>query len=246
MNYDDIFIETNIPALLNEEEVKKYFLNYKLGDKNARKILIEGNIRLVIAEVLKKFNTTSYDRKDLISTGLIGLIKSIDTFDLSKKVKFTTYAIRCIDNEILMFIRKNKKYKNDESIDREFNFDEDNNVVILQNIIQSENSDFVLEYENKEVYRTIRETIDELSERDRYIVVLYFGFLENRTYTQLEISKKLNISQPYVSRIISEILKKLGKELQEKGAIECDEIIKHYDNYSNHMIEKTKVKLKIK
>ena len=220
MNTNELFIDGHkLPKPLSKKEVYELLDKIKQGDEKARAKLVEHNIRLVLSEVTGKFSTVEYDKKDLVSIGNVGLMKAIITFDTSKKVEFSTYAIRCIDNEILMFLRKLKKYANDDSLDRTINHDKDGNELKIEDTL-SDDTDIVEEYTDNETHRIIREVVKDLPDRDRKIIMLHFGFYNDETHTQREIAEMLSISQSYVSRLITKIVKRVGKILEEKGLIE--------------------------
>ena len=220
MNTNELFIDGHkLPKPLTKQEVYDLLDKIKQGDEKARTTLVEHNIRLVLSEVTKKFITVEYDKKDLVSIGNVGLMKAIATFDTSKNVEFSTYAIRCIDNEILMFLRKLKKYENDDSLDRTINHDKTGNELKIEDIL-SDDTDIVEEYTDNETHRIIREVVKDLPDHDRKIIMLHFGFYNDKTHTQREIANMLSISQSYVSRLIRKIVKQIGKILEEKGLIE--------------------------
>lgn len=220
MNTDELFVDGHkLPHPLSKEEVFELIQKVNRGSKEARDKLISHNIRLVLYEVTNKFQNVNYDKKDLVSIGNIGLLKAIDTYDLSKEFEFATYAARCIDNEILMFLRKLKKDQNIDSLDRVIFHDKDGSEIRLEDKL-SDNSDLVEDHENKITNNIIREVINELPERDKKIIMLHFGFYNDKVYTQSEIADMFNISQSYVSRLIQKIVKKIGKILESKGVIE--------------------------
>ena len=204
MNYDDLFIESKLPNPLNNKELISYFEKMRAGDKLAREIIIRHNIKLVLNQILKKFGNSQYEKKELVSIGLIGLVKSVDTFDISKDKQFSTYATRCIDNEILMFMRKGKKYSKEQSLDT----------------LSDETADFVAEYERKESIKIIRELVNELEGREKEIILLYFGFYDDKQYTQEEIANIFDISRAYVQRLIQNTLNNLSIKLNQKGIVE--------------------------
>lgn len=210
---------TQLPKPLSKEEIHECFEKYRLGDLNARKKIINHNIRLVISEVKRKFSNTMYEENELISSGLLGLVKAVDTFDISRNLLFATYAVKCIDNEILMFMRNGKKWINDYSLEATINTDFDGKELKLEDVISDDSCDLVLDYEKKEDYKIVRKIEEELPERERLIIMMYFGFIDNKLYNQEEISHKLNISQSYISRLITKILKKI-KEKFENDNIE--------------------------
>lgn len=213
--FDELFIEKKLSAPLSEEELYYYFEKYKSGDENAREIIIQHNITFVIYQVLHKFNNTTYDKKDLISVGLIGLIKSVDTFDISKNVQFVTYSRKCINNEILMFIRKNKKYMKVKSLDFTIRINDEGNEIPILDTISDIHSDFVLTLEDNEYHQAIRNIVEQLPELEKYIVMKYFGFIDNQSMNQHEIAKELGLSQPYVSKIIKKVLKNIKDKLEK-------------------------------
>lgn len=220
MNTNELFIDSHkLPKPLTKQEIYDLLDKIKQGDEKATATLVEHNIRLVLSEVTKKFITVEYDKKDLVSIGNIGLMKAITTFDTSKKVEFSTYAIRCIDNEILMFLRKLKKYANDDSLDRIINHDKTGNELKIEDTL-SDDTDIVEEYTDNETHRIIREVVKDLPDRDRKIIMLHFGFYNDETHTQREIANMLSISQSYVSRLIRKTVKQVGKILEEKELIE--------------------------
>ena len=185
-----------LPEPLTKEE-EDYFLKLKeSGDNNAKEKLIEHNLRLVVF-LAKKYENTGVELEDLVSIGSIGLIKGINTFSSDKNIKLATYCSRCIDNEILMYLRKNKKLKNEVSIDQTLSYDTDGNELRLEDIIGTDDKELI-----------IREILS-LKPRDREIMILRYGLLGNNEYTQKEVADKLHISQSYISRIEKKVIKKL-------------------------------------
>lgn len=220
MNTDELFIDGyKLPKPLSKQEVYELLKKIKQGDELAREKFVEHNIRLVLYEVTGRFKSVEYDKKDLVSIGNVGLMKAITTFDTSKKVEFATYATRCIDNEILMFLRKLKKDQNVDSLDRTINHDKDGNELKIEDIIIDE-TDIVEEYTDNETHQILRQIVKDLPDRDREIIMLHFGFYNDKTHTQKEIADMMSISRSYVSRLITKIVKKLGQQLQQKGVIE--------------------------
>lgn len=215
--YEDLFLEENVPRALTQEELYEYFERYKNGDFSAREVIINGNIRLVLHQVIKKYLNTVYDKKELVSIGVVGLIKAVDNYDISKNFKFATYAARCINNEINMFIKKGKKYINDISFEKALCVDENGNEMKFEEILNDESSDFVLDYERQEICLIVRDLVESLSGRDKEIIELYFGFGDNEPFSQREIAEKFNISQVYVSKILKRILKKFSEQLKRLG-----------------------------
>ncbi len=220
MNNYELFIDGyKLPQPLIKDELDKLIKEACSGSKEARDKLIIHNIRLVLYEVANRFKNVGYDKKDLISIGSIGLVKAVNTYDMTKEVKFATYAVRCIDNEILMFLRKVKHDKNIDSIDKVFFYGEDGSEFKLEDIL-SDDSDLVTDHENSETYKIIRQLINQLPDKDKEIIMLRFGFYNDRIYTQKEIADKFHISQPHVYRLITKIVNKLGKQLEYVGVAE--------------------------
>ena len=203
------------PEPLDSEEEKKYLELLKNGDEDARNILIERNLRLV-AHVCKKYATSKVDQDDLISIGTIGLIKGINSFDNSKGVRLATYVSRCIDNEILMYLRSTKKLGAEVYLEDPIGKDKDDNTVTLQEVL--ENSDKNIEDEVdlklkvKQLYEKMK---DVLKTREKTILELRFGLNGNKPQTQNEIASNMGISRSYVSRIETKAINKLAKEMRE-------------------------------
>lgn len=221
MEYNKLFIQADLPEPFTIEELYYHFEKMHAGDLQARKEIIERNIRFVIMEVNSKFsNVPNLDVEELFCVGVIGLIKSVDTFDISKEFRFATYAVKCIDNEILMFLRKSKKHMHDDYLGRPLNVDLEGSELTVQDIIFDDNADFALDYEKRESYAIIRRIVSELPERDKDVIMWYFGFLDGRPLTQKEIAELLGISQSYVCRMVTKILKKIEIKLQLEGIVE--------------------------
>lgn len=237
MSTFDWFIDrNNLPKALSKKDIYELLDKINQGDDSARKTLIEHNIRLVLYEVKNKFNSVEYDKRDLVSIGTIGLLKAIKSFDTEKNVEFATYATRCIDNEILMFLRKIKKDQNIDSLNRIISNDKDGSELKIEDII-SDDTDIIEEYNDKETYQIIRQIVKELPDRDREIIMLYFGFYNDKTYTQREISDKLSISQSYVCRLIDKIVKKIGFKLEQAEGINKKASIKNKEKLPNSKME---------
>ena len=220
MNTDGIFIDIDkLPQLLSKSQLNQLLDRVKLGDEEAIKMVAEHNIRLVLHEVNNRFKSVEYDKKDLVSIGNVGLMKAITTFDKSKKVEFSTYAIKCIDNEILVFLRKLKKDQKADSLDKIITCDKEGNEVKIEDTISDE-TDIAENYEKIITYKIIREVVQELPDRDREIIGLYFGFYNNEIHTQKEIADMMSISQSNISKSITKIVKKIGIQLKNLGVIE--------------------------
>ncbi len=183
-------------------------------EDQAKSILIEHNLRLVVY-IAKKFDNTGVGVEDLISIGSIGLIKSINTFNPDKNIKLATYASRCIENEILMYLRRNNKTKMEVSIDEPLNVDWDGNELLLSDILGTDEDVIYKDIENEVERKLLLKAIDKLSEREKTIINLRFGLgaPDGREMTQKEVAELLGISQSYISRLEKKIMKRLKKEL---------------------------------
>ena len=200
------------PDPLTKEDEDKYVNLMFHGDKEARNILIERNLRLV-AHIVKKFETKNIDTDDLISIGTIGLIKGIDTYKENKSTKITTYAARCIQNEILMYFRSNKKNQNNISINDSIGYDKEGNEINLIDILKNEESEDIADIIHKDDnIRLLNKYLKILSKREKDIIVKRYGLFLQDEKTQKEIAKELNISRSYVSRIEKRALTKILRE----------------------------------
>ena len=193
---------------LSKEEEDYYVKLKDEGSLEAKEKLIEHNLRLVVF-LSKKYENTNIDLEDLVSIGSIGLIKAINTFRGNKNIKLATYASRCIDNEILMFLRKNKKIKSEVSIDQALTLDAEGNELHLEDIIGTDKDIISKEIEGEYDKQVMLKEILSLKPRDREIMILRYGLLGTDEYTQKEVAEKLGISQSYISRIEKKVIKKL-------------------------------------
>ena len=193
--------------LTKEDEIKYVQLSMK-GDKIAREILIEHNLRLVVF-LSKKYDNTMIDLEDLVSIGTIGLIKGVNTYKLDKNIKLATYASRCIDNEILMYLRKNKKRRTENSFEDSLSYDQEGNELHLEDILGTEKDNVTKKIEDKELEKLLYKELDKLKERDKLIMILRYGLYNSLEYTQKEVAEKLGISQSYISRIEKKVIKRL-------------------------------------
>ena len=201
----------SFPIPLSTKEEQQYILLCKNGDLNARKILIERNLRLV-AHIVKKYNSNEREVDDLISIGTIGLIKAIDTFDADKGIRLATYASRCIDNELLMMLRSGKKQSRDVYLYEPIGSDKEGNEINLLDVIESVDEDVVENMELSENIKRLYQFLDlVLTRREKDIIVLRYGLDGKNEVTQREIAETLGISRSYVSRIEKKALKKLKK-----------------------------------
>lgn len=201
-----------LPAPLSAEEEKDCVARLSGGDKEAREKLIEHNLRLVVY-IAKKFESSNVDIDDLISVGTIGLIKAVNSFDGSKQIKLATYASRCIENEILMYLRKVVRTKSEMSLDEPLNVDWEGNVLLLSDVLGTDNDVTCKDVENDEEKDILIKTFKRLPPRERQIVKLRFGLLGAQKKTQKEIADLMGISQSYISRLEKKVMKKLKKEL---------------------------------
>ncbi len=203
------------PEPLTPKEEEEYINKYMKGDLEARDVLITRNLRLV-AYIVKKYATTNVDQDDLISIGTIGLIKGLEKFNNQKGTKLSTYISRCIDNEILMYLRSNKKTKNETSINNIIGQDKEGNELSYINILEYEQKDIEHELDLKQNIKTLYSKMKSiLKDREKYIIELRFGLNGQKEKTQNEIGKELGISRSYVSRIETKALGKLKKAIQE-------------------------------
>ncbi|MBC8588489.1 RNA polymerase sporulation sigma factor SigE [Paratissierella segnis] len=201
----------SLPPPLSAEEELFYLENLKKDD-SIKSILIERNLRLVVY-IARKFENTKVSIEDLISIGTIGLIKAVNTFDPDKKIKLATYASKCIENEILMYLRKTSKIKNEISFDEPLNTDWDGNELLLSDILGTD-GDVIFKYLEDEVdKKLLSQAIDKLSNREKTIVELRFGLSSGLERTQKEVADLLGISQSYISRLEKRIIKRLRKEI---------------------------------
>ena len=207
MRCEDFFIEEEFPKALKDTELIDYFEKMHNGDEKAREIIINHNIRLVLTQIFKNFYNSPYEKKELFSIGLFGLIKSVDTFDISKNIKFSTYSSICINNAIKVFIREERKKIKTQSFNTVLKYDNEGNNITIEDTLSDDN-DLVLNYEKKETIQIIKDLVENLKDREREIIKLYFGFYNDQKYTQEEIGKIFNISRSNVANIIKNSLKK--------------------------------------
>ena len=201
-----------LPPPLTPEEERALALRLKEHDEAARRTLIEHNLRLVVF-IARRFENTGIPLEDLISIGTIGLIKAVGTFDAEKKIKMATYASRCIENEILMFLRKSSQLKNEVSIDEPLNTDWDGNELLLSDVLGTE-SDLVMKPIEDDVDRQLlMDAVDKLTARERTIITLRFGLGGREEKTQKEVADLMGISQSYISRLEKRIIVRLKKEI---------------------------------
>lgn len=209
-----LFINGNpvLPPPLSKEEEEKCFLEIAEGSEQAKNKLIVHNLRLVVY-IAKKFENSGVQTEDLVSIGTIGLIKAVKTFCPDKNIKLATYASRCIENEVLMYLRKIGNMKTEISIDEPLNVDWDGNELLLSDILFTEEDSVSYGIENDDEIRILMKCIQKLTDRDKRIVYLRFGIGTGKEYTQKEVADLLGISQSYISRIEKKIIEQLKQEM---------------------------------
>ncbi len=205
-----------LPPPLDSKEEAEVLKRLENNDKEAKKILVERNLRLVVY-IAKKFENTGIGIEDLISIGTIGLMKGVNTFNTDKKIKLATYASRCIENEILMYLRRNNKIRSEVSIDEPLNQDGDGNELLLSDILGTESDVTSRRIEDEIDKKLLREAIEKLNKREKNIMELRFGFSgSGDEKTQKEVADMLGISQSYISRLEKKIIGKMKKDIVSK------------------------------
>lgn len=206
-SYSNNVFPDPLPKKEEEECIKKMHM----GDKKARDKIIKHNLRLV-AHIVKKYDSTNENSDDLISIGTIGLIKGVDTYSSKHKTRLTTYCARCIENEVLMYFRANKKNSKNISIDEPIGFDKEGNAITFLDILKTPDPDFALDLHTKDNIKLLKKYFDVLSDREKEIVIKRYGLDNQDELTQKEIAKELGISRSYVSRIEKRALTKMLRE----------------------------------
>ena len=204
-----------LPPPLEPEEEEEILSKLANGDESVRKILVERNLRLVVY-IAKKFENTGIDLEDLISIGTIGLMKAINTFNTGKNIKLATYASRCIENEILMYLRRNNKIKGELSIDEPLNQDRDGNELLLSDVLGTDEDIIYKNLEEEVDHKLLKIAISKLTDKEKYIMNLRFGMEGHKEKTQKEVADMLGISQSYISRLEKKIMLKMRKEISSK------------------------------
>ena len=204
-----------LPPPLTKEQEEQAFAMLMTDDPKGREKLIVHNLRLVVY-IAKKFESTGICVDDLVSIGTIGLIKAVNTFSPEKNIKLATYASRCIENEILMFLRKSSQHRNDISIDEPLNIDWDGNELLLSDILGTDEDTVNSSIEDDAEKAVLRETVASLPQRERIIMEMRFGMKTGKEMTQKEVADVIGISQSYISRLEKKIIKKLKKELDRQ------------------------------
>ena len=199
-----------LPEPLSKDEEVYYVTKFLEGDNDARNILIERNLRLVVF-LAKKYENTKIDLEDLVSIGTIGLIKGVNTYRLDKNIKLATYASRCIDNEILMYLRKTKRKKSEISFEDSLSFDSEGNELHLEDILGTEDDIVTKPLLDELDRKLLKEEIEKLNKRDREIIEYRYGINKKKELTQKEVAELLGISQSYISRIEKKVIKRLSQ-----------------------------------
>ena len=202
------------PDPLSKEDEEKYIKLANMGDMEARNKLIEHNLRLV-AHIVKKYDHSSEMADDLISIGTIGLIKGVDSYSFKHKTRLTTYCARCIENEILMFLRKNNRIKTEVSFDEPLNTDWDGNELLLSDILGTEEDIITKDLELKVDKQLLKNALKTLNDREKQIMELRFGLIGKEEKTQKDVADMLGISQSYISRLEKKIIRRLQKEIEK-------------------------------
>ena len=202
-----------LPPPLTKQEEQEIFARLTENDPTARKCLIEHNLRLVVY-IAKKFESTGIGIEDLVSIGTIGLIKAVNTFCPTKNIKLATYASQCIENEILMFLRKSSQYRNELSIDEPLNIDYDGNELLLSDVLGTDEDVVNKGIETEAEREILRNAVAELGEREREIMEMRFGLIDGKEKTQKEVADSIGISQSYISRLEKKIIKKLRIKIE--------------------------------
>jgi RNA polymerase sporulation-specific sigma factor len=199
---------------LSKEEEAELMTKLPSGDQQVRATLIERNLRLVVY-IARKFDNTRINIEDLISIGTIGLIKAVNTFNPEKKIKLATYASRCIENEILMYLRRNSRTRSEVSLDEPLNVDWDGNELLLSDVLGTENDVTTKNMERKVERTLLKKAMLMLSDREKEIMTLRFGLAGGKEKTQKDVADELGISQSYISRLEKRIIKRLKKEFSK-------------------------------
>ena len=211
LKYEECFFigSTDIlPPPLDKDKELECIIKAQKGDIEARNKLIEHNLRLVVF-LAKKYENTGYDIEDLVSIGSIGLIKGIKTYKIDKNIKLATYASRCIANEILMFLRKNKKRRGEISLEDALNYDSEGNELHLEDILGTDNDIVIKAFEDKMDKQLLSKHLNDLDNREKQIMILRYGLNNTKEFTQKEVAEMLGISQSYISRIEKKVISKL-------------------------------------
>lgn len=209
-----------LPEPMSEQQTRDCFIKMAAGDLTARSEIIMHNLRLVRYIVYSKCNFSYNDKEDLTEIGIIGLIKAVDSFKLDYNNKFNTYATHCIENEILMFLRKERNWEKVDYLDKPLIYDDSGRELSLKDILPDQDCNLEEDYVEQRTVQIILNIINQLQPRDRYIVESYFGFIDDEPLTQRKIAQILGISYSRVSRLLIRTLKNIRRQLQEQGIME--------------------------
>ena len=215
-----LYINSNniLPPPLEEEEETQLLIKCKNGDLEARNTLIVHNLRLVVF-IAKKFESTKINLEDLISIGSMGLIKGVQTFKMEKNIKLATYASRCIENEILMYLRKTQRSRNEYSLDEVLSVDNEGNEMVLADILGSDELPTLTKLVNEEDINNLYYALNKLNDREKEIMIMRFGLYDHEVMTQKEVADALGISQSYISRLEKRIIDKMRQEIENRVKI---------------------------
>ena len=215
----EYFKMQNLPEILTQEQFLEYLKNARKGDLTAREIIILHNIRLVISRLGDKFGNTGYDMEELFSSGLVGLIKAVDTYDVTKNSSFSNYARRVIDNEITQYMRNNRRHLKEISIETPIAVSSNGEELTIADKL-SDDTDIEEEYLTKDINTIIRQLVKQLPEQDQIITMMYFGFYNGKRYSTIEIAELLKISSKKVLNRLSKIKKKMATILEKQKIVE--------------------------
>ncbi len=204
----------NLPPPLTKEKENEIFSELENGNESHRELLVIHNLRLVVY-IARRFENTGVGIEDLVSIGTIGLIKAVNTFSPEKKIKLATYASRCIENEILMYLRKIANRKNELSIDEPLNTDWDGNELLLSDVLGSDSDSVNRNIEYRDEKNQLLKLVQKLDEREKQIMTLRFGLFGSKEFTQKQVADMLGISQSYISRLEKRIIEKLRREMEK-------------------------------
>lgn len=226
MSNSNLFLNMKLPRNLNNSEIKEYFIKYSNGDKEARDALILHNLKLVLYRIHTRFNDFPFDMEEMFSIGVIGLINSIDTFDIEKETTFSVYAVKCIDNAILMYARKETKQLGVDRLDQPLAIDKDGKELTIEETLCDDSVDLIEDYETKDQIRILKILMNDLSDKELEILHLYFA----DRYTQQEIANQYHISRSAISAKINRITEKLANGFEHYNEAKHQNQVKMNDN----------------
>jgi len=223
---NELFITRSdeLPKPLDKAVLHELFIRYKNGDKETKNLIVYHNIRLVLYRVFGKFKNVRCDKGELISIGNIALVKAVDGYDINKNIEFSTYAVKCIDYEIMKYLKKTNKLIHADSLDRELEYKYTKKIKVADLVVDG--TDILEDYLEKERMEIIKEIIYSLPEREKEIIVMIFGLDGYSRCTQTEIAKKFDITQANVSLIVTKIIRKIKYELTKRRVVEQNELLR--------------------